>query len=150
MPLVRVYDGGAYELNEKLKAGGFIPSDNELDKGTRHPGDDVTRYNSIAWFSKSYVWISYFVNDEGHVSLITIESSTFEKNNYERITRKICALLGLTDSQTDKLFNNRHNLYWINSNRIEDIPYVFAKNRKFNMAEEVKGNSINTVISAFL
>lgn len=37
VPIVRVYDGGAYELNEKLKAGGFIPSDNKLDKGTRHP-----------------------------------------------------------------------------------------------------------------
>ena len=149
LPTVRVYDDGAYELNEKLKASGVIPSDNELKKGKKHPSDAVTPYFSITWFSKSYVCITYFVNDEGHVSYIMTESPTFEKNNYERITRQICSLLGLTDSQTDKLFNNRHNVNWLWSGRTEDIPYVVAKNRKFNMVEEVKGNSLKTFILAF-
>ena len=149
LPTVRVYDGGAYELNEKLKAGGFILSDSELKQGKKYPGDAVTPYCSITWFSKSYVCITYLVNDEGHVSYIMIEGSTFEKNDYERITRQICSLLGLTDSQTDKLFNNRHNVNWFLSDRIEDMPYVVAKNRKFNMVEEAKGNSLKTFIWAF-
>ena len=149
LTIVRVYDGGAYELNEKLKAGGFIPANTALDKGTRQL-NGVTPYYSIAVFSKSYVSIIYQVNDEGHVSLIMIESPVFEKNNHEKIIRQICLLLGLSDSQTDKLFNSRYDLDWLRFNRLYDIPYAVAKNRKFNMTEEFKDNKFTTIILAFI
>ena len=137
--VTRIYDGGAYAMEQALAQNGVALTFLQKDEESWVMGFRTVPYIYSVNFD-SNIQVAFYVNDAGYINDIIISPRNASTSNYRRVAMQICKALGMDEDESNFLFEYRKG-------DNGGFPYVPKNNRDIYMIEQYADGIVNTMLA---
>ena len=137
--ITRVYDSGAYTMEQALAQNGMTLTFLQKDAESWVMGFRTVPYIYSVNFDNN-ILVAFYVNDAGYINDIIISPNNASTSNYRKVAMQICKALGMDEEESNFLFEYRKG-------DNGGFPYVPKNNRNIYMLEQYTNEIVNNIFA---